>query len=190
MSTNGRIVRKVFGDQYSKELNIPCFIDNYNHNMGGVDLANQFRESYETHRATLRNWWPLFYWLIDVACINAYRLYLLHIVDIQPLTHLQFRIELYCKLFEYSSKAKLHSLQIGLGGKRVFNSDLLHIHYYEKRSKGVCVWCSYRLKCQKVLGKTGSSKISRVKGGCVFCNVNLCKEGNCWADFHSNNADY
>ena len=189
-STNGRIVRKVFGDQYSKELNIPCFIDDYNHNMGGVDLANQFRESYETHRATLRNWWPLFYWLIDVACINAYRLYLLHIVDIQPLTHLQFRIELYCKLFEYSSKAKLHSLRIGLGGKRVFNSDLLHIHYYEKRSKGVCVWCSYRLKCQKVLGKTGSSKISRVKGGCVFCNVNLCKEGNCWADFHSNNADY
>lgn len=59
-STNGRIVRKVFGDQYSKELNIPCFIDDYNHNMGGVDLANQFRESYETHRATLRNWWPLF----------------------------------------------------------------------------------------------------------------------------------
>ena len=78
--------------------------------MGGVDLANQYRESYKTHRATLRNWWPLFYCLIDVACINAYRLYLLHTVDKRPLTHIQFRIELYCKLFEYSSKAKLQSL--------------------------------------------------------------------------------
>ena len=128
----------MFREDYVKELQIPCFIDDYNHNIGGVDLANQFRESYETHRATLRNWWPLFYWLIDVACINAYRLYLLHIVG-QPLTYIQFRIELYCKLFEYSSKVKLHSLRIELGGKRVFNSDLPYIHYYEKRSRSICV---------------------------------------------------
>jgi hypothetical protein len=61
MSTNGRIVRKVFGDEYIKELYIPCFIDDYNHYIGGIDLANQFREVYETHRASLRNWWPLFF---------------------------------------------------------------------------------------------------------------------------------
>jgi len=54
-STNGRIVRRVFGDNYVKELQIPCFIDDYNHYMGGVDLANQFKEAYETHRPTLRN---------------------------------------------------------------------------------------------------------------------------------------
>ena len=77
--------------------------------MGGVDLANQFREAYETHRPTLRNWWPLFYWLIDVAYINTYRLYRLHVGE-RPLTHLQFRTELYYKLLEYSIKAKLRSL--------------------------------------------------------------------------------
>jgi hypothetical protein len=60
-STNGRIVGKAFGDEYIKDINIPCFIDDYNHNMGGVDLANQFREAYETHRASLRDWWPLFF---------------------------------------------------------------------------------------------------------------------------------
>jgi hypothetical protein len=85
--------------------------------MGGVDLANQFREAYETYRATLRNWWPFFYWLIDVACINVYRLYRLHLKDKQSLTHLQFRIELYCKLLGYFIKGKLRSLQVGLGGK-------------------------------------------------------------------------
>jgi hypothetical protein len=55
-STNSRIVRQVFGEDSTKELLIPCFIDDYNQYMGGVDLANQFRESYETHRASLRNW--------------------------------------------------------------------------------------------------------------------------------------
>jgi hypothetical protein len=38
--TNSRIVRQVFGNNYRKELQIPCFIDNYNYYMGGVDLAN------------------------------------------------------------------------------------------------------------------------------------------------------
>jgi hypothetical protein len=53
--TNRRIIRKVFGEEYTKELSIPYFINDYNHNIGGIDLANQFRESYETHRAILRN---------------------------------------------------------------------------------------------------------------------------------------
>lgn len=70
-STNGRIVRHIFGDNPTKELQIPCFIDDYNQNMGGVDLANQFRESYETQRITQRNWWPLFYWLIDLEEVSG-----------------------------------------------------------------------------------------------------------------------
>jgi hypothetical protein len=78
-STNGHLFREVFGNDPVKELPIPCFIDDYNQNMGGVDLANQFREAYETHKPSLRNWWPLFYWLIDLACVNGYRLHKLHI---------------------------------------------------------------------------------------------------------------
>ena len=104
-STNGALVRKVFGDLAQMELQIPSFINDYNHFMGGVDLANQFREAYELHRTTLRTWWPLFYWLIDVACVNAYRLYILHTTEHDPkarlLSHLQFRTELYCKLLQY-----------------------------------------------------------------------------------------
>jgi Transposase IS4 len=87
-STNRRIVRQVFRAEHTKELQIPCFIDDYNQYIGGVDLANQYREPYETHKPTYRTWWPLFYWLINVCCINAYRLYQLHTTDIRPLTHL------------------------------------------------------------------------------------------------------
>ena len=85
-SINGRIIRQIFADKPTKSLSIPCFIDDYNQYIGGVDLVNQFREVYETHRPISRNWWPLFYWLIDVACVNAYRLHQLHME--KPLTHL------------------------------------------------------------------------------------------------------
>ena len=54
-STSARIVRCIFGDDATKALEIPVFIDDYNHQMGGVDIANQLRESFETHKAILRN---------------------------------------------------------------------------------------------------------------------------------------
>jgi hypothetical protein len=38
--TNGRIVRQVFSNNYKKELRIPCFINNYNYYIRGVNLAN------------------------------------------------------------------------------------------------------------------------------------------------------
>ena len=143
--TNSRIVRRVFGDNHKKELQIPCFIDDYNYYIGGVNLANQFRELYETYRLTFKTWWPLFYQLIDIAYVNLYKLYRLHTTD-KPFTHLQFRTKLYCKLLGYSTKAKLQSLQVELGGKRVFNLDLQYLHYQEKRYKGTCVWCLYKLR--------------------------------------------
>jgi len=48
-SINRRIIRQVFSSDLIKELRIPRFIDDYNQYIRGVDLANQFRESYETH---------------------------------------------------------------------------------------------------------------------------------------------
>jgi len=53
-SINKRIIRKVFKDDYIKDLQIPCFINDYNQYIRGVDLVNQFREAYKTHKPTLR----------------------------------------------------------------------------------------------------------------------------------------
>jgi hypothetical protein len=39
-SINGRIVQEVFSNLLIKELKIPYFINNYNQNMRGIDLAN------------------------------------------------------------------------------------------------------------------------------------------------------
>jgi hypothetical protein len=39
-SINGRIIRHIFANESTKSLSIPCFINDYNQYIGGVDLAN------------------------------------------------------------------------------------------------------------------------------------------------------
>ena len=54
---------------------IPTAIDDYNHYMGGVDIADQYRSYYNTQRRETRNWIPLFNWLLDISIINSFLLY-------------------------------------------------------------------------------------------------------------------
>jgi hypothetical protein len=49
-STNARIVLPVFGNDAVKALPIPVAINDYNHRMGFVDLANQLRATYSCHQ--------------------------------------------------------------------------------------------------------------------------------------------
>jgi hypothetical protein len=80
---------------------------------------------------------------------------------------------------------------VGLGGKRVFNPELQHLHYWEKRLKrGTCAWYLYQLKCKRVLGKEVNGVLKRSQGRCVFCDIPLCKEGECWDRFHLNDVSY
>jgi hypothetical protein len=72
----------------------------------------------------------------------------------------------------------------------VFNPDLQYLHYREKRPKGVCAWCSYKLRCEKALGRVVGGRAKRCAGGCEFCKVNLCEAGECWTAYHSNDVYY
>jgi hypothetical protein len=47
-STNTTIAREVFRDLLVINLDILAFINNYNHNMNTMDLANQHRQLYNT----------------------------------------------------------------------------------------------------------------------------------------------
>ena len=73
-STNANITREVFGDLPFMDLDIPTFINDYNHNMNSVDLANQHRQPYDTQRIAFRTWIPLLHWILDQVAINAYKL--------------------------------------------------------------------------------------------------------------------
>src|SRR5271170_7144199 len=100
-STNATTARKVFNGLPQAELDIPCWINDYNHHMNSVDLANQFREAYDTQQIALRTWIPLLHWVLDQAAINAYKIGCIGKTWMG--SHLDFRRELYQKLLAFSN---------------------------------------------------------------------------------------
>ena len=73
-SSNAQEVKKVFGSNHRQKLKIPLMVDNYNHHMGGVDIADQLRGYNSTQLQARRNWMPLFFWLLDIALVNSFLL--------------------------------------------------------------------------------------------------------------------
>ena len=49
--------------------------------MNGVDIADQLRASYHTHLRGVRNWLPLFYWLVDTLKVNSFLIWRLQYPD-------------------------------------------------------------------------------------------------------------
>jgi hypothetical protein len=58
-----------------KELEVPLIIDQYNHEMNAVDIGDQLRESCSSFRRGRKDWRPIFCFLLDQACTNAYKLH-------------------------------------------------------------------------------------------------------------------
>ena len=58
-ATNSQTSRKIYGNQSIKDLEIPAFIDDYNHYMGGMDQADQLRSYYTILRRHNKTWKPL-----------------------------------------------------------------------------------------------------------------------------------
>jgi len=73
-SSNGPAIRRVFGSHERVNIPIPGITDDYNQFKVGVDLADQYRSYYFTQLKCLRNWPPIFYWLLDTTVINSYLL--------------------------------------------------------------------------------------------------------------------
>jgi len=61
-STNAKKVQEVFGDLQGKEMTIPLCIDDYNHNMGGMDIADQRHSYNDTQITSLHTLWPMLLW--------------------------------------------------------------------------------------------------------------------------------
>ena len=74
-STNALVARRAFGSQHRKVLEIPTVVDDYNHFMNAVDLADRRRAAYTVHQWARHNWLSLFFWLLDVSLVNAHLLY-------------------------------------------------------------------------------------------------------------------
>jgi Transposase IS4 len=94
-----RVVKtKEYNDPYTGEVKttyrLNC-IDNYNHGMHGVDVADQLRNEYRPDGLWWRNrkwWWSVWIWLFGVVCTNAFVIYKANCKKsgAVPMTHLDF----------------------------------------------------------------------------------------------------
>lgn len=182
-STSAKVAREPFDDQPTKELPIPCLIDDYNYHMGGVDRANQLRASYETHQRCLRSWWPIFFWTLDIAIINAYCIAKIAYKQQgrKGITHLEFRKALYRELFEQGSEESRKRKHCSVEPSANGNHEVERIH-----PRKWCHICVVRGQRAKARGHTVPKQFHTVYC-CKECKVPLCRPDirPCWADFHT-----
>jgi hypothetical protein len=210
-STNGPLVRKVFGNESRKNLPIPVFIDDYNHFMGGVDIADQFRAYYSTQRISFRSWYPLFFWILDTAILNAYLIGKKLCSD-DYMSHKEFRVALWQKLFSYSvyistseRLEKFYPSNTPLI-PCVFSSETsiniesniqpstegqLREHKWKALGRRIsCYYCrsvNSNSKGKRIFGSDiplNRQKPKQSLWGCSICDVALCTNGDCWENYH------
>jgi len=92
-STNAKKAQEAFGNLQEKEMMIPLCIDDYNHNMGGVDIADQMRSYYDTQLTSFRTWWPMLFWAYDIMVTNAYLIYKVMPQSSNTITHKEFHLQ-------------------------------------------------------------------------------------------------
>lgn len=71
----------------------PSVVDLYNHNMNGVDIADQHSVYYAFQRKTRKWWRKVFFWLVETTVVNSYVIYKESVLAIgdQPRSHLTYR---------------------------------------------------------------------------------------------------
>ena len=196
-STNARIARKAFDGKGSRaELEIPRYIDEYNFNMGGVDIADQHRQAYSTQRKSMRNWLPKCYWMIDHACINAFKIGV-HAPGGHwgKKQHQAFRELLWQELFKFAEQSTESKQVAMLGDYRLQHSEVEHIYTKISAVKGTCAWYSHETRLARAKSRTPSPKkrcfgdeidpnippssipsgrSKRTTYGCTKCGIFLC----------------
>ena len=97
-SSNAAGANQVFQGTSGMELNIPKVILEYNQHKVGVDVADQYRTYYDTQLTSQRNWYSLFYWVLETALINCLIIY--RDTKEEEIEHLDFRLEVAWGLIE------------------------------------------------------------------------------------------
>ena len=203
-ATNARTSRAPFQGNETKELDIPEFIDTYNHFMNGVDVADQLRSYYNTQRTHFKTWKPLWHFLLDTTITNAYKI--AHCTPERPngepwehLSHKRFRTRLASQLFSHSQRIGKPFQRREALSKYVYaakESDHGHIVNMRNKSR-YCVVCTHTKRhsgnkpARKPLGdlSTNSIRVSQRRDrpprsiyGCALCNIHICRNQRCWRE--------
>ena len=74
--------------------------------MLGVDRLDQRMSYYHFIRKSVKWWRKVFFWIVEVAVVNAYTLYLQHTDAQRKLTHKEFRREIILSLCEQQQESR------------------------------------------------------------------------------------
>lgn len=158
------------------EIHCPKVVDVYNKNMGGVDRFDQYRERYEVGRKSLKWWFRILYFLLDLAIVNSFILWKLH-HPAQSKSQLSYRLKLAKQLINGFSSRKIQGRPVNYFKCSVpkevrLAKSALHLPRVVDTNRR-CKLCSSKDKKQK-----------RTKVICTYCKVPLCVK-NCFENFHN-----
>lgn len=154
----------------------PQSCQQYNQYMGGVDLHDQYRMKYEVGRNSKKWWKYLFWFLVNCAIVNAFILYKhssRRVTKKKRFSHLDFRLEVIRDIIGGYTKRKRPAREMDNVGIVDGENIQGHVH---GRLPGKKRTCKYHAKTLNVRRETVY--------GCTTCNVHLCKNDVCHAQFH------
>ena len=193
-----RVLKPIKSKQKTKEyvhvrpLPIPQMVDDYNHFMNGVDIADQLRARFSTQLQSSRTWMPVFYYLLDTAIGNAYILSEHHRKSkgfkYVSGTHRAFREAL---IEELLVQYKIEPARKYVNGRhlpvcRLDRPETIH----QKATTsycGSCHFCRFRRDMLEnrlgIIGEIGANRnVRQTQVMCAHCQVYLCKK--CFTLFH------
>lgn len=165
------LVRRKKGDGNTINVTCPQAIVDYNANMGGVDLGDQYRHYYQVRMKSHKFYKYIFWFLFEVCILNSYILHRYSPCIGRNLTYLDYRVELAQQLIgSYCSRKRL--------GRPPSSSipppkHMNVAHFPAKTTNGRCFHC----------------KEGRTVWHCSQCDKRLChtgkKDTDCYLIYHT-----
>ena len=200
--TNRNNLPIVYGNEHTITIDIPKVIDDYNHWMGGVDVADQLISYYRPNVRCRRVWMPIFFHCIDIIRINGYCICKSRNEKLQHKEYIQSLILSLNKRAVVdeqgrSRAAVANDTPQGSGKRSMKRRRMSHTNptLPDCRLEGnktdhlmivtekqrTCYHCSYTSAYNKLNGLPTFTP-STPKRACSYCKVQLCSM--CFCEFH------
>lgn len=190
--------------KWTKLVQIPRCIDDYNQCMGGVDIADQYRLYYDTQQISNLTWYPLFYWSVNTALTDSFIIY--GGIDNQK-DHKIFRMEIAWELIMSSEVQSLIKRKLDFIAthtpKTIIPPSNFYLTTYRDlplpHSGGMhfpvhlegckeCILCRWKQRTDEG-GRNGIS--AKTVWGCATCMQPLClsDKKNCFPEFYERGGE-
>jgi hypothetical protein len=204
-SSKAKTARVPFGDQATKELEIPKIYDFYNHNMLAVDVADQLAASNAGYRRIRRGaWQAIEQWLLVQSLVNCYLVSFYVKTDwereVSFRNQRDFRMQIVESLLAMSQRGTgPQKRRYPYSNEHDSDARITNHHHAKRPKRSDCMACkggTFWEKppqrtplAQKSANQSGRWKRSSTNWGCTDCNVALCKKRSCFTRYHTNRSN-